>query len=642
MLVIIVGDDQALRLQIARALGPGRFELLCAVPSADVVPPIEEDERVAALLVHKTTTTMRADAERLRKRLGDRVALIAIASPEGKELEGLIGDVDDFVAWALGPAFLQARLNIVARRLAATKTARNVRPIRSVVEDLLRVALGSGRDHLYVWDLATGRMDWPFDTNVAGLPKDRDAYEESIHPDDRTSFELALERHIAAHTPLSMALRRGDPDNGYRLWLDRGMLVGSRRDGRIIGLITDIEGDFQGELNRRLETRRTGIAEVAGALAEELSKSLLTAFTNLDSAIGNPGAQPVRRDLEDARGGLQLAFDWTRRLMALGRRQPPQPEYLGLQDLVSDLVDTLARRLGSHIALEVVSRDLSGVVLADPIHLETVLTILCDRAGKAMPEGGRVQLGLSSVLLRDEVGALPTRITEGRWGKVRIEDQGPPLPEAMVHGLFDPMSHGLAEGLRWTIALATVRSIVLQHEGFIRALNVVEVVEPADDGGVESTRHKGVAFEVFLPLVTRPPARLRRPDSGSHVPLGHGQLVLVADDDELVRRMMKRLLRGAGYEVLLADDGREAVRLFNEHQANIALAILDIVMPEMGGRVASARMQAAGAKIPFLFVSGYTMTIADTEFVQDPSRRFLPKPFNAGQLLREVHVALNP
>lgn len=632
MLVIIVGDDQALRLQIARALGPGRFELLCAVPSADVVPPVEEHERVAALLVHRTAQSLRADAERLRKKLGDRVALIAVASSEGKELEGLIGDVDDFVAWALGPSFLQARLQVIARRLAAVRTAKNVRPTRSAIEDLLRVALGSGRDHLYVWDLATGRMDWPFELDASGLPRDRDAYDESLHPDDRAGLELALERHIAAHTPLSMAVRRGDPDGGYRLYLDRGTLVGSRREGRIIGLLTEIEGDFLSELNRRMEVRRTGIAEVAGALAEELSKSLLTAFTSLDMAIGHPQAQAIRRDLEDARGGLQVAFDWTRRLMALGRRQPPQPEYLGLQDLVSDLVDPLARRLGSHIALEVESRELNGVVLADPAHLESVLTILCDRAGKSMPEGGRVRIVLQSVLLRDEVGALPARVSEGRWSKIRIEDQGPPLPDAMVQGLFDPMSHGLQEGLRWTIALATVRSIVLQHEGFVRALNLND-----EEGG-----HRGVAFEVFLPLVTRPPARLRRPDTGTHVPPGQGELVLVADDDELVRRMMERLLKGAGYEVLLADDGREAVRLFSEHRDRIALVILDIVMPEMGGRVASERIQSAGGTIPFLFVSGYTMSIADTEFVQDPGRRFLAKPFNAGQLLREVHTALHP
>lgn len=631
MLVIIVGDDQALRLQIARALGSGRHELLCAVPSADVVPPVEDDERVAALLVHKTTAGMKLDGERLRKRLADRVALVAVASADGRELEDLLGDIDDFFAWTQGPLALMARLTLIARRFTTTRTARQSRPTRTAVEDLLRAALGAGRDRLYVWDLSTSRMDWPFEADTDGLARDRAEYEDQIHPDDRPALSLALERHFVADTPLSVPVRRGDPDGGYRLFLDRGTLVGGRRDGRVVGLLTAIEQELQGELNRRIEVRRTGIAEISGALAEELSRGLLTAFTSLDAAIGDPSASEVRRDLEDARGGLQIAFEWTRRLMALGRRQPPQPEYLGLQDLVTDLVDSLARRLGSHIALEVESKDIAGVVLADPLHLETVLTILCDRAGKSMPEGGRVRISLMSTLLRDETGPLPMRATEGRWSKLSIEDEGPPLPTAMTAGLFDPMSHGLEEGLRWTIALATVRSIVQQHEGFIRARNLSE------DG-----RHRGVSFELFLPLVLRPPARLRRPDTGNHLHFGQGELILVADDDELVRRMMERLLRGAGYEVLTADDGREAVRLFVEHRDRIALVILDIVMPEMGGRVASERMLAEGAKVPFLFVSGYTMTIADTEFVQDPGRRFLPKPFNAGQLLREVHVILHP
>ena len=116
--------------------------------------------------------------------------------------------------------------------------------------------------------------------------------------------------------------------------------------------------------------------------------------------------------------------------------------------------------------------------------------------------------------------------------------------------------------------------------------------------------------------------------------------ILLAEDDNDMRRFLVKALQNAGYDVASFDNGLSAYNRLREEPFELLLT--DIVMPEMGGRVASARMQAAGAKIPFLFVSGYTMTIADTEFVQDPSRRFLPKPFNAGQLLREVHVALNP
>lgn len=631
MLVIIVGDDQALRLQVTRALGTLGLDILCAVPNADVVPPVADEERVAALLVHRTVAALATDGERLRKRLGDRVALIAVTHTDGRELEPLVHALDDFVAWSLGPNVLNLRLQLVARRFASARTAPQARPARSPLEELVRTALGTGRDQLYVWDLTSDRVEWPLADDVAGLPRTRSELEDGVHPDDRGAYRLGLERHLVAETPLAIAVRRGDADSGYRLVLDRGALVGGRREGRFVGLWTQIEGELNLELNRRLELRRTGLAEIAGGLAEELSRGLLTAFTSLDAAIGDPSAMKVKRDLEDARAGLQVAFDWTRRLMALGRRQPPQPEYLGLQDMVTDLVDALARRLGSHIKLEVESSELAGVVLADPVHLETVLTILCDRAARSMPEGGRVRLTLGAVLLRDEVGPLPSRASDGRWGKLAIEDEGPPLPQAMTDGLFDPMSHGLPEGLRWTIALATVRSIVHQHEGFIRSRNLVH-----DDGS-----HRGVVFELFLPFVARPPARLRRPDTGNHLPYGQGELILLADDDELVRRMMERLLRGAGYEVLLAEDGREAVKLYADHKANIALVILDIVMPEMGGRVASERIMAEGAKIPFLFVSGYTMNIADTEFIHSPGRHFLPKPFNAGQLLREVHAALH-
>lgn len=629
MLVIIVGDDQALRLQLARALGPGRYELLCAVPNADGVPPVEEDERLAALLAHKTPAAMKADIERLRKRYQDRVALIAVATAEGRELEGLVAEVDDFVAWALGPTFLQARLQIVQRRLTATRTSRQARPVRSPIDELVRAALGSGRDQLYVWELATGRIDWPFAAAADHLPTTRHQFEDAIHPDDRMQVEVALERHFAAQIPYAVSVRRGDPDRGWTMCVDRGELLGARRDGRFVGLVTEVEAEVQVELGRRMEARRSNLAEIAGALAEELSQSLVAAFTALDGVI--PMAPPgLKGDLDDARTALQGALDWTRRLLTLGRRQPPNPEYIALQDLVQDLVDPLARRLGSHVAFEVVSKDASGIVLADPLHIETVLSILCDRAAKQMPGGGRVRLTLATTLLRDEVGPMPPRSLEGRWAKLRVEDQGRPLPEALIAGGFDPMAHGLHEGLRWAIALATVRSIVLQHEGFVRALNTTD----------EAGRPTGVAFEVFLPLVVRAPARLRRPTSGLHLPVGSGELVLVADDDELMRRLTERLLRGHGYDVITAADGREAVRVFQERKDEVRLVILDIVMPEMGGRLASARILAVDPDIPLLFTSGYTMSIQDTEFVQEPGRRFLPKPFNAGQLLREVRAAL--
>jgi CheY-like chemotaxis protein len=104
--------------------------------------------------------------------------------------------------------------------------------------------------------------------------------------------------------------------------------------------------------------------------------------------------------------------------------------------------------------------------------------------------------------------------------------------------------------------------------------------------------------------------------------------------------MVEKLLRTAGYQVLTATDGDKGVALVEQYRGRLRLCIFDIVMPIMGGRVASERVRALEPSLPCLFMSGYTMTIQDTEFVKDPSRRFIPKPFNAGQLLREVRTAI--
>lgn len=629
MLVIIVGDDQAMRRQLARALGPVRWlELLCAVPNADGVPPVEPEERLVALLAHRSQMARSSDIRRLRKRFEDRIEVIAMAPDELRGAANISEGVDGLATLAAGPELLVEQLKLMmAHPGAASRPDAGAGLGDRSAPPLIGAAFEAGRDGLYVWDLAIGAMEWPLEPpeTRASRPRTRDLYDAEIHPDDRMPLEIALERHFTAQTPFEVAVRRGRGDDGYRLYIDRGALVGSRRDGKFVGLLTEIEDEIRSELNRRLESQRSALAEIGGALGEALSESLVAAFTNLDGALTKVGPK-ARPPLIDARSALEGALDWTQRLMALGRRQPPNPEYIALQDLVQDLVDPLARRLGSTVELVVVSRDATGIVLADPMHMETVLSILCDRAARQMPHGGTCRLTLTTTHGRDEKVPLPERAGEGRFAKLRIEDEGPSPPEAMSDGGLDPLSHGLPDWLRWTIALATVRSIVKQHEGFIRVLPVAE--------------DHGAAFEIFLPLVTRAPARLRRPETGPNNPVGQGQLVLVVDDDELIRRMSERVLHESGYRVITAVDGRDAIERFKAHRREIELVVLDIIMPEMGGRVVSEHILAMDPGAHFLFTSGYTMSIMDTEFVQAPGRRFLPKPFNAGQLLREVSRAL--
>lgn len=641
MQVIIVGDDQPLRVQLARAIGAGRFDVVCAVPRVDQVPVVPGTWAVVGLAAYRAAPTAQGDLLRLRERLGDRLTVVVVASQADSGMAQLVIDelADDFIAWGHGAAFLRARLEVITRRAEARPRSAFVEavarpqpaglPASDVADPLAtlakRLATG-GRDHLFVWHRDSGVVEWPLEPapDRLGLPASRAEWDARVHGDDVPLREVALERQLVGGEASGVAVRMRFGE-AWHLVLERAVLDGDRRAGRLVGLLTDIEPDVRVEIERRLELKGALVADVAGALAEELNASLLGAFTNLDAVIDASPPGRVRGDLDQARLSLQGAFDWTRRLLALGRRQPPQPEYVSLQDVVQDLVDRLARQLGSHIQLVVESRESPGVVLADLIQLESILSILCDRSARAMPRGGRVVVSLAASTLRDEPGLTPPRASEGRWARLRVSDDGPPLPSAMVEGRFDPLGDRPAHDLRGAIALATARAIVTQHEGFMRGQN--------PPGG-------GAAIDVFLPIVTRPPARLRRPESGITTPVGGGELILVCDDDELVLRMIEKLLRTAGYRVLTAPDGDRGVALFEEHRNEVRLCVFDIVMPVMGGRVASERVRAIDPQVPCLFMSGYTMSIQDTEFVQDPSRRFMPKPFNAGQLLREVRQAI--
>ncbi|MCC6621601.1 MAG: response regulator [Deltaproteobacteria bacterium] len=669
MQVIIVGDDQPLRVQLARTLGAGRFDVICAVPHAEQVPQFPVRSHLLALVAHRSALTTRSEVLRLHERFDPHITLIAVTNQADLATAQLLVDglVDDVIPWAHGQAFLNARLDALAQAarrpgagggggasafltavapvgqrvtadLGTPRTVRGVdplfeslRPLFGARADGAEAADAGNRDHLFVWDLGTGEVGWPLeaDPEALGLPTTRAAWDARVHGDDVPPREVAFDQHLATRTPYGVMTRlrfESALGRSWRSMLERGHASPAVQGSRtVVGLLTDIDAEVRVEVERQIDRRRGIVSDIAGTLADELGASLMGAFTNLDQAIAASPQGRVRSDLDLARQSLQGAFEWTKRLLALGRRAPLQPEYVSLQDVVHDMVDRLARQLGGHIQLVVEARESPGVVLADPMQLETVLTTLCERAARAMPHGGRVTVTLAPSNLRDEVGVLPLRASEGRWARLRVTDEGPPLAPEMLEGRFDPMAHGLGDDLRMAIALAVVRAIVVQHDGFIRG------IAPADGGA---------AFEVFLPTVTRPPARLRRPESGITAPVGGGELVLVCDDDELVLRMIEKLLKSAGYQVITATDGEQGVALVAQHKGALKLCLFDIVMPIMGGRVASERVRQIDPTLPCVFMSGYTMSIQDTEFVQEPSRHFIPKPFNAGQLLREVRVAI--
>jgi len=493
-------------------------------------------------------------------------------------------------------------------------------------EERLRVAL-SGRDDLvYEWDLASNGLTFFADTETAGrLPSTRQGWEALIHEEDLPAVRLAVERHLSEGRTFSESYRLRWRGGRLRTCLDRGRVIrdAAGRPQRWVGVCTDITDRLDEHERLSHEQKLEAVAHLAGGVAEDFNKALLAVFSNIDYALADLAPGPIRSDLVLARGAAEEAASLTRKLLAFGRRNAIEPEYISLNDVIGDAIDGLGRRLGPDVALSFESNELRGTVLADPMQIEEILITLCHRARETMPAGGSVRITTAIVRPRDDLSSLPRKMRDVRYVRLRVEDTGAGIPDELLGHIFDPFYSAADGGPRTGLDLAMVHGLVDQHEGVIVAAN--------RKGG-------GAVFSIYLPLVERPPARLRRPQGEEN---GGHETILLVDDDELVRNLASRILRGAGYRVLTARDGLEGLRALEDHVDEVDIVILDVVMPRLGGRATWERMCTLSSRARYLFVSGYTMTASDTDFVQHGGRRFLPKPFSSGQLLREVRHVLD-
>jgi CheY-like chemotaxis protein len=255
--------------------------------------------------------------------------------------------------------------------------------------------------------------------------------------------------------------------------------------------------------------------------------------------------------------------------------------------------------------------------------LHQVLMSLCANARDAMPAGGRITIRARNVLLDRQNAALDIEARTGPHVKIDVVDTGTGIPKEIIDKIFDPFFTTRALGKGIGLGLATALAIVQSHQGFMRAYS--------DPGS-------GARIGFYLPVQAAaiPPAvAVAEP-----VPaMANGETVLVVDDEALIRRIAKRTLESWGYRVLLAADGSEAVALYQQHQADIAVVLTDMMMPVMDGR---ATIQELARLNPSVRIIGASGLAADDEVVEVAGLSYLlvAKPYSAATLRTALRAAL--
>jgi PAS domain S-box-containing protein len=358
--------------------------------------------------------------------------------------------------------------------------------------------------------------------------------------------------------------------------------------------------------SQRLES----IGRLAGGIAHDFN-NLLTAILGSATLARQqlPTDSPAREELEEIANAGERAARLTQQLLAFARRQVVEPRVFDAHGVIRAMESMLRRLLGAHVELAVELGPEPAPIHADPGQIEQVLVNLAVNARDAMPDGGRLQISTS---------------VAGDRVRIDVTDTGVAMSDEVKEHAFEPFFTTKEEGKGTGLGLATCYGIVTQSGGTI---------------GVESSRGRGTTFRIELPLahglVSDP-----RLGASEQDPRGH-ELVLVAEDEPGVRRILVSTLRDRGYRVLEAEDGVAALRIAEQAAEPIALLVTDVVMPRLGGRQLVEKLRWARPDLRVVFVSGFTEDPVVLDSVESEHATFLQKPFTPTALARKVREALD-
>jgi len=372
--------------------------------------------------------------------------------------------------------------------------------------------------------------------------------------------------------------------------------------------------------------RMEAIGRLAGGVAHDFN-NLLTVINSYARFIIEElkEGDPIRADAGAIEQAGNRAAALTRQLLAFSRKQVLQPEVLSLNEIVTGLEGMLRRVLREDIDLVVSLAAEPGRVKADPGQLEQVLMNLVVNARDAMPLGGALTIETLGVHLDEEYAATHGTAKAGPHVLLSVSDNGMGMDKETRERIFEPFFTTKAQGEGTGLGLATVYGIVKQSGGNI---------------WVYSEVGRGTTFKIYLPRVDAPATQPRRPKT-SRVRISGAETVLLVEDEDGVREVTRRILAAAGYTVVTAASGPEALAICEGDPRKIHLVLTDVVMPQMSGRVFAERLASLMPGIKVVYMSGYTDNAIVHHGVLDEGMEFIAKPFNAADLTQKVREVLD-
>ncbi len=372
--------------------------------------------------------------------------------------------------------------------------------------------------------------------------------------------------------------------------------------------------------------RMESIGTLAGGIAHDLNNILTPILGSIDllksDVSHDPGTIETLETLETcARRGADLV----KQVLSFARGVEGQRMTVNVAHLARELVQVLRDTLPKSIKLHLSSSHDLWTVSGDSTQLHQVLLNLCVNARDAMPDGGNLDLSIQNIVLDETYASMNVDARPGPYVVVQVTDTGSGIPPAIRERIFDPFFTTKDIGKGTGLGLSTTLTIVRSHGGFIN---------------VYSELNRGTKFKIYLPSDTSEAVAAEVRVNQSRLPRGNGEVVLVVDDEEAIRTIVRSALERFGYAVMLAHHGAEAVALYAQHRHRIAVVLTDMAMPVMDGPATIIAIKTIDPEAKIVGSSGLTTHGDSAKAVGAGVRHFVAKPYTAEALLRTLGKVL--
>jgi PAS domain S-box-containing protein len=514
-------------------------------------------------------------------------------------------------------------------------------------EERYALAMEGANEGHWDWDVATDRLflspkakmwaglgtDSPITTRTAWLAQ------IVIYPDDRPRVEAALRDHLEGRTPrYECEYRIRQPDGQWRWMLVRGRCLrdATGKAYRLVGSTSDITAEKQAQADKEqleAQLRQSQKMEAMGTLAGGIAHD----FNNILGAILGYGElaqqhaaadSAMRRYLDNVMHAAGRAKTLVDRILGFSRSGLGERRSVNVQAVIEETLELLAASLPSGIRLEKTLAAGDAAVIGDATHLHQVAMNLCTNALHAMERGGVLRVALERVELSEQRALSRGTLSPGAYVRLIVSDTGTGIPPAVLERMFDPFftTKGVGEGTG--LGLSLVHGIVSELGGAI---------------DVATTQGKGTKFEIWLPLA----GEVGKPvvEAVAELPRGHGETVMIVDDERPLVALATELLTGLGYEAVGFESSSAALQAFRAEPERFDLILTDEAMPDLVGTELAQQIRRMAPDVPIVLMSGHGGAQLTQKAVAVGAQEVLHKPLHGRDLaesLARVLGAVHP